>query len=239
MSFTPPEPTPGASAEDPPRRPRPFEGVPAIVLWLVGILIVAHIVRILLPQNLQEEVFVRLALVPTFYTTPDTPYASLFDRLLPLVGHAFLHGGFIHIFMNSVAIIQLGAHVARTQGPRNFLIVFFASAIGGALTFIAINPNLQAPAIGASGAACGLFGAYAGEALMRARGQWGRLRRAYILRGAFWFLVINVGLMALVRVFGVFPIAWEAHLGGFVVGLMLAPFTMARARRASVFSQVQ
>jgi membrane associated rhomboid family serine protease len=225
MSYVPPEPDPA----NPPRRPRPFEGVPAVVLWLVGILIVAHVVRLLLPENLQEEAFLRLSLVPTFYTTPDTPYQSLFDRLLPLVGHAFLHGGvFVHIFMNSVAIIQLGAHVARTQGPRNFLIVFFVSAIGGALAFIAINPNLEIQAIGASGAACGLFGAYAGEALLRARGSWAKTRRRLVWRAIFWFLLINVGLMALVRVWGVFPIAWEAHLGGFIAGAILAPFTMRR-----------
>jgi membrane associated rhomboid family serine protease len=234
MSFTPPD-----SQEDPPRRPRPFEGVPAVVLWLVGILVVAHIVRILLPENLQEEAFVRLALVPSFYTTPVTPYASLFDRFLPLVGHAFLHGGFIHLFMNSVAIIQLGAHVARTQGPRNFLIVFFLSAIGGAFAFIAINPSLQSPAIGASGAACGLFGAYAGEALMRARGAWASRRRAFVWRGVFWFLAINVGLMAAVSIANVFPIAWEAHLGGFIAGALLAPFTMSRHRKAPAYSQVQ
>ena len=240
MSFTPPSETPANDVEDPPRRPRPFEGVPAIVLWLVGVLVVAHVVRLLLPENLQEEAFLRLALVPTFYTTPDTPYASLFDRMLPLVGHAFLHGGgFFHIFMNSVAIIQLGAHVARTQGSRNFLIVFFVSAIGGALAFIGINPDLQSPAIGASGAACGLFGAYAGEGLMRARGQWAQKRRRFIWRGIFWFLAINVGVMALVRIWGVFPIAWEAHLGGFIAGALLAPFTMKRPRKSVAYSQVQ
>lgn len=238
MSFPAPDPSPQA-ADAPPRRPRPFEGVPAVVLWLVGILAVAHVARILLPMNLQEDVFMRLALVPSFYTTPDTHYQSLFDRLLPLVGHAFLHGGFIHLFMNSVAILQLGAYVTRTQGPRNFLIVFFLSAIGGALAFIAINPNLQMKAIGASGAACGLFGAYAGEALLRARGQWARKRRALVWRGTFWFLAINVGLMALVSKTGLFPIAWEAHLGGFIVGMLLAPFTMGRPHRMSAFSQSQ
>lgn len=225
MSDLPPE---QKSSRQPFFSRNAFKGVHPVVLGLVGIIIVAHIARIMLPEALQEEVFVRLALVPTFYTTPDTPYQTLFDRFLPLVGHVFLHGGIVHIGFNSLAILDLGKNVARTQGARNFLIVFFLTAIGGAATFILLNPHMDSPAIGASGAACGLFGAYAGEAILRARGPYAQRRRNLVWRAVFWFTVINVGLMAAVRIFGVFPIAWEAHLGGLITGALLAPFTMRK-----------
>ncbi len=225
MSDLPPESRP---ARQPVFRRRPFEGVHPVVLGLVGLIVIAHIVRVLLPIETQEVVFEHLALVPSFYTTSDTPYQSLFDRLLPLVGHAFLHGGIVHIGFNSLAILDLGANVARTQGPRNFLIVFFLSAIGGAGAFILLNPHMDSPAIGASGAACGLFGAYAGEALLRARGHWAKQRRDLVWRAIFWFTLLNIGLMAAVRFFGVFPIAWEAHLGGLITGAVLSPFTMRK-----------
>jgi membrane associated rhomboid family serine protease len=231
MTETPPSSsqTPSDTAGDPPRRPRPFEGVPKVVLWLVGIIAAAHVARILLPEAWQEELFVRFALVPSFQTTGNTPYVSVFDRLAPFVGHMFLHGGFIHLAFNSIAILQLGDPVARMYGAWRFLFVFFVTGIVGGLTFILINPHLETPAIGASGAACGLFGAYAGEALIRARGAWGRMRRGMIWRGVFWFLAINVGLAAAANLTHLVLIAWEAHLGGFLAGLALAPFIRRRA----------
>ena len=45
--------------------------------------------------------------------------------------------------------------------------------------------------------------------------------------------------MAAVSMANVFPIAWEAHLGGFIAGMLLAPFTMARPRKTPIYSQVQ
>src|ERR1700755_2711797 len=140
MSDLPPEQKP---ARQPILHQRAFEGVHPVVLGLLAIIIAAHIVRILLPQSVQEEIFARLALVPSFYTTPVTPYQSLFDRILPLVGHTLLHGGFLHIAFNALAILDLGKNVARTQGARNFLIVFFISAAGGAATFIFLNPQMD------------------------------------------------------------------------------------------------
>jgi membrane associated rhomboid family serine protease len=66
-----------------------------------------------------------------------------------------------------------------------------------------------------------LFSAY----LMGARWDWrASLRDKRVLSAGAWFLALNVGLAAAVRQAGVMPIAWEAHLGGFIAGVLLFPF---------------
>jgi membrane associated rhomboid family serine protease len=105
-----------------------------------------------------------------------------------------------------------------------FLILFFVSALGGAAAYILINPASETGAVGASGAICGLFGAFflAVRPTPRAAFADPQVRNAMVS-----FLAINVVLMALLPL----PIAWEAHLGGFIAGalayLVLAPRTRA------------
>jgi membrane associated rhomboid family serine protease len=104
--------------------------------------------------------------------------------------------------------------------------LFFLSAVGGALCYIWINPGSPNPAVGASGAVSGMFAAYLWAALQVGPAT-AAMRRAIMLTGA-GFLVVNVGLAAAARIAGVFPIAWEAHLGGFVAGLILYPVLARR-----------
>lgn len=212
MEPVPPEPR---SAQPAP----PFASTPPVVLWLVGAIAVAHFARTLLPAEWQDALLVHFAVVPAFLTTQDSPYEGVFGRAIPFLAHAFLHANFIHLVFNSLAILDIGAGLTRTQGSLRFLLVFFVSAVAGGAVFVLLNPHLEAPVVGASGAACGLFGALAGGALLRAEDA--HERKKLIWRSIFWFLFLNVGLAAMVRITNTFPIAWEAHLGGFLAGVAL------------------
>lgn len=151
-------------------------------------------------------------------------------RWWTLVTHIFLHGGITHILMNASVAFGVAAPVARllgggAQGLARFFAFFLITGVLGGLTAVALHPHGNMPLIGASGAICGLWGAATrvgppGEPLLS---PW--RREAW---RAYWpFLLINVILMAALTQVGL-PISWEAHLGGFVSGLLLIDLFVPR-----------
>lgn len=213
----------------PPPRGRLARMAP-VVTWLIGSLIASHVATLFLGRSEQASLIDALAVNPALIAT-HLSVGDIGAAALPLVGHAFLHGGFIHLFFNSMILLQTGELVAErygrdARGIGLFLLMFALSAIAGALMYIAINPTSNVPAVGASGAACGLFAAYL-LSLRRTTGE--ALRDRQVLTMAFYFVAVNVGLAALARFSGVLPIAWEAHLGGFIAGALLHPFLAPRA----------
>lgn len=212
-------------------RARPFEGVPASVLWLAGSICVAHVLMQFAPDMLRRLVLFDLAVNPARYQmgAGEGGFAGPWDAFAPLAGHVFLHSGWLHLFFNMVMLLQAGPLTVEGLGadrPLRLWALFFLSAVGGALCYIWINPGSPNPAVGASGAVSGMFAAYLWAALQVGPAT-AAMRRAILLTGA-GFLVVNVGLAAAARIAGVFPIAWEAHLGGFVAGLILYPVLARR-----------
>jgi len=169
--------------------------------------------------------FYAFALIPArFVETSAYHFGAWYEALGPLFGHVFLHGGVLHIGMNMLMLLQVGPWVTQRLGAGRFLLLFFISALGGALAYILINPGSETPVVGASGAICGVFGAY----FLSVRASWRHALADPAVRNAIGvFLLINVVLAGIASATGFLPIAWEAHLGGFVVGaaayLVLAP----------------
>ncbi len=180
----------------------------------------------------QNALIARYAIIPAAFANGLGAFSSPFEALRPLIGHAFLHGGWLHLGMNMLIYFQIGGPLAwrlslNGAGPLRFIAFFAGSAAAAALAYILINPGSDGPAIGASGAICGMFAGY----LMGARANWREaIRDRQIQRAAFWFLLINVGLMWAVAASDLFPIAWEAHLGGFIGGAVLFPLLAPRRR---------
>jgi membrane associated rhomboid family serine protease len=143
-----------------------------------------------------------------------------------LLTSAFLHepglSGFgpAHIIFNMWALVLVGPALERLLGAVRFLAVYLVSALGGAVLFYLLVPPSQ-PALGASGAIFGLFGAW----FVVAR----RLR--VDPRGIIGLIVIN-----LVISFAIPDIAWQDHVGGLICGgLLTAAYAYApRQNRALV-----
>lgn len=136
------------------------------------------------------------------------------------VTHAFLHGGLLHLAMNAVILLSLGKVIAAGIGAFGTLSVFFLSAIAGGTAFGLISSG-AGPMIGASGAAFGFFGIWnAWEFSLRRRRQ---MPLRPVLATAAGLMLANVALF----VFLGGGLAWEAHLGGYVMG-WLAGLTFAR-----------
>ncbi|MEU6301493.1 rhomboid family intramembrane serine protease [Streptomyces chartreusis] len=132
----------------------------------------------------------------------------------------FLHGGYVHILFNVLSLWWIGGPLEAALGRARYITLYFVSGLAGsALTYLVAAANQ--PSLGASGAIFGLFGATA--VLMR--------RLQYDMRPIIALLVIN-----LIFTFGWGNIAWQAHIGGLVAGVVIgyAMVHAPRERRALV-----
>jgi membrane associated rhomboid family serine protease len=204
--------------------------MPRVVTVLVGAIGLAHGATYLLDAPTYNALVETFAVIPARFSDGTI---GIIGAVESLFGNAFLHAGFIHLFFNAMLILQTGELVAErfgrsVDGVWRFLALFFGAAAAGGLVYVAFNWGSSTPAIGASGAACGLFVAY----LMAPFRDWrAALRTPSVLQMGFVFLVVNVALAAFARFAGVLPIAWEAHLGGFIAGVVLYPLLLPRAAR--------
>ncbi|MET7639224.1 rhomboid family intramembrane serine protease [Streptomyces sp. NPDC005438] len=131
-----------------------------------------------------------------------------------MVTSAFLHEDLTHILFNMLSLWFLGGPLEAALGRSRFVLLYLMSALGGSTLFYLLAAQTQ-PALGASGAIFGLFGAMA--VVMR--------RLNYDLRPVAVLLGIN-----LLLTFTWDGIAWQAHIGGLVVGAVLA-YAMVHAPR--------
>lgn len=218
-----------------PAAPAPSErGLPPIVGWILFALVAAHVARLMAPMDTQLWAVRTFAVHPLQYDPESGEgFSSVWGPLLQLAGSALIHFNWLHLALNAACVLQAGVPVARVlgegrSGGGRFLLVFFGSAVAGSVAYIALNWASPIEAFGASGAACGVFGAY----FLTARGDWrASLADPQIRAGIAVFLGVNVVLVAALRVIGVLPIAWEAHLGGFVAGAVLAALLRRRPAR--------
>ncbi len=128
-----------------------------------------------------------------------------------LLSSAFLHAGGFHILFNMVALYFLGPGIEREVGSASFAGLYLASALLGSATYVLLAEN--APAVGASGAVFGLFGAWLLSAWKRRHTAMGRAN--------LQSMGIIVGINLLLP-FARSGIAWEAHVGGLAAGLVIA-----------------
>lgn len=133
------------------------------------------------------------------------------QTVLMFLTYAFLHGGLLHLALNGVVLLSLGKFCSQRIGAGRTLLVLALSAIGGALAFGLIAAS-GVPMVGASGAAFGLIGLWQAwdYALRRRAGLPVQPVLVAILglaaANVVFFVILNGGL------------AWEAHLGGWLVG---------------------
>jgi membrane associated rhomboid family serine protease len=161
-----------------------------------------------------------------------------------LLTYAFLHGSWTHVLLNTVWLIAFGPPIARRFGSLRFLGFMGVTAIASALAHWANAPMDFSPLIGASGVVSGLMGAatrfmFQPGAPLGAFGSINRpeiesipavsLRGVFVERRALVFLAIWFGTNFIfgagAQAFGLsdVPVAWVAHIGGFVAGLLLFP----------------
>ncbi|MEM6637481.1 MAG: rhomboid family intramembrane serine protease [Pseudomonadota bacterium] len=137
--------------------------------------------------------------------------------------YAFLHGGIVHLIVNMVTLFSLGRVVIERVGHWRFLVLYLATAIGGAAGYGLIGDHFR-PMVGASGALFGLAGAFvAWEYVDRFTARIGLWP---VARGVAFLILLNVVLWWAMDG----QLAWETHLGGFLSGWLVATILDPRSR---------
>jgi membrane associated rhomboid family serine protease len=162
-------------------------------------------------------------------------------RWLPVLSVMFVHGSWAHAIMNALGALAFGPPVARMMGPRLkgvalFFAFYLACGVISTLAYAVMHLHDTDEVVGASGAISGLMGAASRMLGPRWAGLSPIVSRPVISIGAGW-IVVN----ALLALTGAAPfmagarIAWEAHIGGFIVGvLLIGPFVRLAASDGQV-----
>ena len=158
-------------------------------------------------------------------------YALIPDRLNPtaLVTSMFLHGGWLHLIGNMWFLWIFGSHVEDMIGPAKYLAFYFACGVASAAVHLLANLGSPIPTVGASGAIAGIMGAFL---LLFPRARiltvvfiiifftTIEIPAAFLL--LYWFLLqVMSGLTSFGSISNAGGIAWFAHIGGFLAGMLL------------------
>ncbi|TSD84519.1 rhomboid family intramembrane serine protease [Mycobacterium sp. KBS0706] len=198
---------------------QPIFNVPPITLWLSGVMIAIFAALHLLP-DVAYPVASRMAVYPAAFADLDQlPPLDMLTVVASLVFYALVHIEPIHLIANLGFFLAFGSVCERHYGLRRYTVLLLGTTVAAALVQVAASWGSGAPLIGASGAVSGCIAAFCRLALTR-HDPAGR-RLALNLIG---FTIIANALFALMG--GGFigvdaQIAWQAHIGGFLAGLVL------------------
>jgi len=205
---------------------------PPIATWtLILVNGVIFLFELMLPMPVLERFFYLFGIVPARFTHPDWAVWAGFplDDYWPFLTSMFLHGGWLHIIGNMWTLWIFGDNVEDRMGPIRFSIFYVLCGLTAAIVHCLWNPDSTLPTVGASGAIAGVMGAY--YFLFPTS-------RVIVLLPVFFFpfffelpAVTYLGFWALSQVFAgtlslatpnqVGGVAWWAHVGGFIAGIML------------------
>lgn len=203
-----------------------------VVNWmLIGTNIFLFLVTVSFGARV-EALVAQLGVVPARFL--QDPSAM---EIMTLFTSMFLHGGWVHLLGNMLALYIFGDNVEDRLGSGRYLVFYLVCGLVAAGAHIVLNRNSPVPTIGASGAISGVLAAYL---------VFFPAARVITLIPTFflpWFVeipaVIYLGLWFLLQLFnGVFSViagtqafggvAWWAHIGGFIAGLILGPMLVRR-----------
>lgn len=202
----------------------PMLNLPPVLTWLIGINVAVHLVRFLLPARADDIVLINLGFIPALFSYGG-PVPML--ALLSPLTYMFLHGGMAHLLINMATLAAFGTPVERAFGGWRTVVYYVVSGLIAALIHFLVYPQSQFPLVGASGAISGLFGGTL--LLMR---QFNRRATDRRTNGALIAIWVGITLMFAFFDIGIGgeSVAWLAHLGGFVAGLLLFPILRPRPR---------
>jgi len=204
---------------------------PLITVLLIAANVAVFIYELILPSPQALEGFVRAAaIIPYDVTHNLDPRVSL-----TLFTSLFVHAGWLHIIGNMLYLWIFGNNVEDAMGHLRFALFYLLCGLAASAAQIAVNIDSPVPNIGASGAIAGVLGAYL-ILFPRAR-VVSLVTLGYFVRLVKVPAVLVLGLWIVVQLFSglaslgmpeVGGVAWFAHLGGFLVGLLLVRLFVRR-----------
>jgi membrane associated rhomboid family serine protease len=212
------------------RDDNPRSTVPFVTYFLIALNVLAFLWELSLGQSL-ENALRSVAFIPARFWIPGHYGADLFTIVLSM----FLHGGLLHIGSNMLYLFIFGDNVEDRLGHGKYLVFYLACGFVATFAHAFFSPASRIPAIGASGAIAGVLGAYL---VLFPRAQVTTLIPIFIFITirqipaiiilGLWFvlqLFSGVGSLGVTDAQDMGGVAYFAHIGGFVAGMLLiAPF---------------
>src|ERR1700722_602283 len=212
---------------------QPSYSRPVVTTVLIAINILIFLFEWSLPEY-SRHYLSRTALIQLYGLTPDR------FRFTTLVTSMFLHGGWMHVLGNMFYLWAFGNRLEDALGHARFLVFYLLCGVVAGGAQVLLNPYSTLPMVGASGAIAGVMGAY----LLKFPGA--RILTlvfifffvttfeipAMILLG-YWFVIqlfSGLGSIAQTNLSGGGGVAWFAHIGGFLAGMLLVKVMGTRER---------
>ena len=204
----------------------PRRHFPLATVLIIALNVVVFFYQLLLPDDALNRLVLAAGVVP-YEVTNSFGVAVVGD----LLSSMFLHGGWMHIISNMLYLWIFGDNVEDRLGVPVYAAFYLVAGIGASLAQVAVNPASTIPTIGASGAIAGVLGAYL---VMFPRTRVRTLILAFrfirivelpalVVLGLWFVLQIFSGL-ASVTSMATGGVAWFAHIGGFVIGILVGLF---------------
>ena len=225
----------------PPREP--MFNLPTAIMALGAIMLGIHALQeFVLSREAWQEVILTFAFLPIRYDSAASagfafPGGALGD-VWTFVTYTFLHGSWMHLALNMVWMAAFATVILRRIGVARFAVFFVITAAAGALVHLFMHMGSGSPLVGVSAVLSGAMAAsarfafnnYGGLGALQGvhRGRCLTLvelrynQQAMMFLGIWLVLNMVFGLTSLAGGGG--SIAWEAHLGGFVAGLLVFPY---------------
>jgi membrane associated rhomboid family serine protease len=219
--------------------------LPPVVLVLAGLMVAIHLgFSFVLSESAQQDFLLWFAFIPLRIVQPGEILGGALPLLWTPVTHAFLHANLEHLLINTAWLVIFATPCARRYGAWPVIVIFLVTAVVGAATFAVGEIGHVSLLIGASGGVAGLTGAatrfmfqpvlvhrdeQTGEPIVLGRrlstlAEVFTNTRARVFTLVFLGANLAIGLLPLVLgEQGGLAIAWEAHVGGFVAGLLMVP----------------
>ena len=219
----------------------PSSTTPVITVLLIIVNTLAFLYELTLPARLEQSFMMSYAMVPARLThllaAQNVPVQV---ALTPFLTSMFLHGGWLHLIGNMWFLWVFGDNVEDRLGHISYLIFYLVCGFGAGLAHVVANLGSTVPSLGASGAISGVLGAYI---VMFPRTRvltlvpliifWFTVDiPAFIILG-YWFAIQFLsGVSTLGARGGAGGVAWWAHIGGFLLGVILVRIWPQRRRAA-------
>jgi len=213
----------------------PTSGKPIVTYFLIIICVLVFLIQLGSQSYKTGQLFYSYGLIPSVLMGHDHLPTDLYvvPAYITILTSMFMHGGFMHLIGNMLYMWIFADNIEDNLGQKKFLLFYLLTGTCAAMTQVLMDTQSQVPMVGASGAIGGVLGAYlinhpnAKVLVLIPFGFFSQLikiRALYVL--GFWFILQFISSGG--------GVAYAAHIGGFVSGMILILFFNKKTKKNKI-----
>ena len=213
----------------------PTSGKPIVTYFLIIICVLVFLIQLGSQSYKTGQLFYSYGLIPSVLMGHDHLPTDLYvvPAYITILTSMFMHGGFMHLIGNMLYMWIFADNIEDNLGQKKFLLFYLLTGTCAAMTQVLMDTQSQVPMVGASGAIGGILGAYlinhpnAKVLVLIPFGFFSQLikiRALYVL--GFWFILQFISSGG--------GVAYAAHIGGFVSGMILILFFNKKTKKNKI-----